>query len=287
LPRQFFCTSPLKKPFFVGFGGTLFLDGRRFLCHNERKKLKKKGRVEMTARSHAVLLAFAVVFAMGMALAVAILCIPAVSEKPPIEETTATGGVAATESDAVLESTGEPVPILPDVSNGLQFTSFGNGTCALTGIGICADACVVIPEFSPFGDRVVEIAPRALYGVPSVTAIQIPASVRVIGEYAFAACKSLMYISVSAQNPCFCDLEGVLYTADRSVLLAYPAMRAGECAELGIATKKIADMAFFGCVYLKSICYQGSPEEWESISVGAKNYSLIAASKAFLGAESR
>ncbi len=237
----------------------------------------------MIARSHTVLLAFAVVFAMGMALAVAILCIPMVSDKPPAVEDTASDF----SSTHTPESVTEPVPILPDVSNGLQFTSLGNGTCALTGIGICADACVVIPEFSPFGDRVVEIAPRALYGVPSVTAIQIPASVRLIGEYAFAACESLMYISVSAQNPCFCDLEGVLYTADRSVLLAYPAMRAGECAELGIATKKIADMAFFGCVYLKSICYQGSPEEWESISVGAKNYSLIAASKAFLGAESR
>lgn len=241
----------------------------------------------MIARSHTVLLAFAVVFAMGMALAVAILCIPMVSDKPPAAEDFATDATSAPPSELAAESATEPVPILPDVSNGLQFTSLGNGTCALTGIGICADACVVIPEFSPFGDRVVEIAPRALCGVSSVTAIQIPASVRVIGEYAFAACESLMYISVSAQNPSFCDLEGVLYTSDRSVLLAYPAMRAGECAELYIATKKIADMAFFGCVYLKSIRYEGSPAEWEQISVGSKNYSLIAASKVFLGEEPR
>ena len=241
----------------------------------------------MIARSHTVLLAFAVVFAMGMALAVAILCIPMVSDKPPAAEDFATDAASAPPSELAAESATEPVPILPDVSNGLQFTSLGNGTCALTGIGICADACVVIPEFSPLGDRVVEIAPRALCGVSSVTAIQIPASVRVIGEYAFAACESLMYISVSAQNPSFCDLEGVLYTSDRSVLLAYPAMRAGECAELYTATKKIADMAFFGCVYLKSIRYEGSPAEWEQISVGSKNYSLIAASKVFLGEEPR
>ena len=140
----------------------------------------------------------------------------------------------------------------------------------------------MIPEFSPFGDRVVEIAPRALYGVSTVTAIQIPASVRVIGELAFAACQNLIYISVSSQNPYFCDAEGVLYTFDRSVLLAYPAMRAGSVATIDAVTQKISDMAFFGCVYLKTVCYQGSPAQWEEIAIGTKNYSLIAASKTFL-----
>lgn len=241
----------------------------------------------MIARSHTVLLAFAIVFAMGMALAVAILCIPMTQNKEPTDQNTETETISDTPTEAEAESETEPAQILPDVSNGLQFSSLGNGTCALTGIGICADACVVIPEYSPFGDRVIEIAPRALYGVPTVTAIQIPASVRVIGELAFAACENLMYISVSAQNPFFCDAEGVLYTFDRSVLLAYPAMRAGERAQIGVETKKISDMAFFGCFYLKTVCYLGSPAEWEEISIGSKNYSLTAASKTFVGENSQ
>ena len=235
----------------------------------------------MLARSHTVVLAFAVVFAMGMALAVAILCIPAIEpDALPLDSDPSTEPPTTP-----VESESEDTPVLPDMSNGLQFTSLGDGTCALTGIGVCIDACVVIPEFSPFGDRVVEIAPRALYGVSTVTAIQIPASVRVIGDLAFAACENLIYISVSAQNTAFCDAEGVLYTLDRSVLLAYPAMRAGEVATISTETARIADMAFFGCVYLKSICYQGSAAEWEKIAIGSKNYSLIAASKTFLGEE--
>lgn len=233
----------------------------------------------MLARSHTVLLAFAVVFAMGMALAVAILCIPQnegdFSTDAPSSDTT--GGIFVTDS----ESEDPPTPVLPDVSNGLEFTSLGDGTCALTGIGACTDACVVIPEYSPFGDRVVEIAPRALYGVASITALQIPASVRTIGELALAACENLMYISVSASNPAFCDREGVLYTKDRSVLLCYPAARAGDTAALSAETVRIADMAFFGCVYLRSVAYDGTPEQWERIAIGAKNYSLIAAAKTF------
>lgn len=235
----------------------------------------------MLARSHTVLLAFAVVFAMGMALAVAILCIPAIEPDPPPADTSA----LSEPPQSTLESESEAPAVLPDVSNGLQFTSFGDGTCALTGIGVCIDACVVIPEFSPLGDRVVEIAPRALYGVSTVTAIGIPASVRVIGELAFAACENLIYISVSAQNIAFCDAEGVLYTFDRAVLLAYPAARAGDVATISAQTTRISDMAFFGCVYLKSICYQGSAADWEKIAIGSKNYSLIAASKTFLGEE--
>lgn len=237
----------------------------------------------MLARSHTVLLAFAIVFAMGMALAVAILCIPMVSNEAPNEPSTELDAPSTSpKSEALTESETEPTPILPDVSNGLQFTSLGNGTCALTGIGVCVDACIVIPEYSPFGDRVTEIVPRALYGASTVTAIQIPASVRVIGELAFAACENLMYISVSNANPYFCDADGVLYTLDRSVLLCYPPMRAGSVAVIEAATVKISDMAFYGCVYLTSVQYQGSPEQWEQIVIGSKNYSLTAAAKTFL-----
>ena len=182
---------------------------------------KRKDVFDMLARSHTVLLAFAIVFVMGMALAVAILCIPMASNEAPNEQSTELDAPSsAPQSDTVSESETEPTPILPDVSNGLQFTSLGNGTCALTGIGVCIDACVVIPEYSPFGDRVTEIVPRALYGVSTVTAIQIPASVRVIGELAFAACENLtesarqeiMALSLNAKPEPFCPHWGDVKT---------------------------------------------------------------------------
>ena len=234
----------------------------------------------MSIRSHTVLLAFAIVFTMGMALAVAILCIPPAESAEEID-TAETTFETPPATDTAPEETIDRDPILPDVSNGLQFTSLGNGTCMLSGIGVCRDACVVIPEYSPFGDLVIEIAPRALYGIPTVTAIQIPASVRVIGELAFAACENLMYISVNDANPYFCDDEGVLYTVDLATLLLYPPMRAGTRAIILPETVRIADMAFFGCIYLSNIHYHGSPEQWEQISIGVKNYSLTAAAKTF------
>ncbi len=236
----------------------------------------------MSLRSNAVFLIFALVFAMGMALAVALLCMPSDTDKP-IESSTSPPTAMPTVTAAERETVTSPPAILPDVSNGLQFRSLGGGACAVKGIGSCADACVVIPEFSPSGERVVQIDPRAFFGVSTVTAVQISASVRDIGSLAFAACENLMYISVSAKNEHFIDLDGVLYTRDRSILLLYPPLRAGSSARISADTTHIADMAFYGCVYLSTVLYEGSPEQWETISIAPKNYSLISASVVFEG----
>ena len=48
-------------------------------------------------------------------------------------------------------------------STGLTFTSNGNGTCTLTGLGSCRDICVVIPATSPSGDKVTAIGSQAFY----------------------------------------------------------------------------------------------------------------------------
>ena len=175
-----------------------------------------------------------------------------------------------------------PVPIEPPRPvTVLDFRSNGNGTCALTGIGNCADASVVIPETSPSGDRVTSIASQAFYGVPTLTAVHIPATVTFIGSLAFAECKNLAYVSVSDENNAYCDENGVLYSADRSTLILYPPKRAGEAFTLQTETTVIREMAFFECAYLKRIVFNGSAEQWQSISVGTKNYALLAASKEF------
>jgi hypothetical protein len=41
------------------------------------------------------------------------------------------------------------------------------------------------------------------------------------------------------------------------------------------------EMAFYNCTYLTQIYYTGTPAQWESISIGSKNYSLIASAKTF------
>lgn len=190
--------------------------------------------------------------------------------EPPSALTTAE---APTEEASTAE---EPEPAL-------LYRSYGDGTCILVGVGSCRDACVVIPEYSPQGDRVVEIAPQAFYGCNTVTAVQIPRSVRLIGSLAFAACPNLVFLSVNENNLHYCDRDGVLFTADESELLLYPPRRAGSALLLSAATVKIHDMAFYNCLYLQSIHYAGSAEQWERIGIGSKNYSLTAAAKTFEG----
>ena len=177
--------------------------------------------------------------------------------------------------------TPEPEPDQKAPVAGLLFTKNGDGTCRLSGLGSCADACVVIPETSPEGDLVTEIDADAFRGASGVAAVQIPSTVQYIGERAFADCGSLLYISVSPQNRFYCDEGGVLYSKDQSVLLQYPTLAAAGSLKIPITVKTIREMAFYNCPYLTKIYYPGSPDEWEKISVGAKNYALLSASKQF------
>ena len=169
----------------------------------------------------------------------------------------------------------------PTVS--LEYASNGNGTCTVVGIGSCADPTVVIPEYTRTGERVIAIAPEAFYACPTVTAVHIPASVTFIGALAFADCKNLSYISVSDQNNAYCDLDGVLYSADLSTLITYPPKRAGESVTIYAGISVIREMAFYECAYLKHVSFTGSPAQWEKISVGSKNYTLLAVAKSFGG----
>ena len=241
----------------------------------------------MRPQTHMIMVALAISFATALSLAVALVCISYLKDEPldlPETEDTAENVLPPFEDTTDLltapeETTAEPE--LPDLSNGLRFSANGDGTCRLVSIGNCTDACVVIPEFSPAGDRVVEIADRAFFGSSTATAIQIPASVRLIGDLAFADCKNLVYISVSLQNPTYCDVDGILYTSDERTLILYPPKRAGNEVTIRGVTVEISDMAFYNCAYLDRVIFTGSAEQWENIRIGIKNYSLTAASKTF------
>ncbi|MBQ1962515.1 MAG: leucine-rich repeat protein [Clostridia bacterium] len=252
-----------------------------------------------------LMIILAIAFAIALSLTVALLCLSYAqalphgsstpeSDPPPSfpfpESDTSpesalppptTGDTSAEATEEQTEPETEPETILPDVSNGLSFTSNRNGTCRVSSIGTCIDACVVIPEYSPSGELVVAVESGAFFGCSTVTAIQIPASVKSIGSLAFAACKNLMYISVNAQNPHYRDIDGILYSADASTLILYPPMRAGTDLTIHTVTTAIEEMAFYNCAYLRSVSYTGSPDQWEAIRIGSKNYSLIAASKTF------
>ncbi len=237
----------------------------------------------MRTQSQLLMIALAVVFAVALCLTIALICLGAADKQetetqPPertryyIPGTTTSFPEPTEEVTTVLEI---------DVRGGMVFRTNGNGTCALESVGDCREAFAVIPEFSPSGDRVTEIATRAFYGCQTVAAIQIPASITVIGDLAFADCPNLVYISVSESNPRYCDVEGVLYTADGSELILYPARHAGEAVVVPATVRRISDMAFYQCAYLSEVHFTGSPAQWEDIRIGSKNYSLTAAAVAF------
>lgn len=234
----------------------------------------------MKSQSPTAMVALAIVFATALALCVALLCMALFQDEPTEPNPDFTDAETAEGSNATDDTS---APLLPETPGALRYLSAGDGTCTLISVGSCTDACVVIPEFSPSGDRVVAIADRAFYGASSVTAVQIPSTVKEIGSLVFAACNNLVYISVSPQNTAYCDLDGVLYTADLRVLLQYPPMRAGNTVYIDAVTVEIAQMAFYQCAYLERVAFHGSAAKWEEMHIGSKNYSLIAAAKSFDG----
>lgn len=240
----------------------------------------------MKTQSQIVMIALVTLFTMALSLAVALICISHLKRQDePVPQTTSDtlpvptdDSVTPSDTDS---STDEPNETEAPCSE-LRFSSNGDGTCAVSGIGDCTDSCVVIPTFSPSGDRVTAIAPLAFYGLEGITAVQIPVSVMEIGALALSNCPNLVYISVDSQNLFFCDADGILYSKDSSLLIVYPPMRSGSELLISAATDRIADMAFYNCAHLSRIRYAGSAEQWESIRIGRKNYSLTAASKEFL-----
>ena len=138
-------------------------------------------------------------------------------------------------------------------SEGLSYSSHGDGTCYVSGIGSCDDAQLVIPEFSPSGDRVVEVASYAFYNCDSFTSVVIPDSVTSIGSYAFYSCDRLMAVEIG---------DGV-------TSIQYSAFE--YCANLTSvvipdSVTSIESWVFDGCVSLTGIYYCGAPAQWDAIS---------------------
>ena len=78
----------------------------------------------------------------------------------------------------------------PTPSEGLLYMSNGDGTCFVD-FGDCTDDNVVISDYSPSGDKVVQIKAYAFAGHPTIKSVYIPETVTIIGEGAFENCVEL------------------------------------------------------------------------------------------------
>ena len=94
----------------------------------------------------------------------------------------------------------------------------------------------VIPE------SVTEIGYQA-FAFCGMSDIVIPASVTTIEEGAFTS-DNLISISVNADSKSFTSVDGVLFSKDKTVLVAYPGGKAAESYSIPEGTQKIGIMAF-------------------------------------------
>ena len=95
-------------------------------------------------------------------------------------------------------------------------------------------------------DSVTSIGERAFLLCESLERITIPKYISKIGNNAFYSCYSLQYIKVADENTHFCDVDGVLYNAEKTELIRYPSSHSGDCYT-------IPDGAFQCCEKLKSV----------------------------------
>ena len=124
-------------------------------------------------------------------------------------------------------------------SEGLLYMSGGNGTCTVD-IGDCTDENIVIPSYSPSGDKVVQIKAYAFRGRNDIVSVKIPETVTMIGEGAFLDCF---------------NLESVNLPSKITMIYSYTFSGCGKLKEISIPSgvTYIGEEAFADCISLERI----------------------------------
>ena len=136
-------------------------------------------------------------------------------------------------------------------TSGLEYSLINGGTAYEVAIGTAADAEIAIPA-KYLGLPVTAIAANGFANSPGITGITIPASVSVIGNYAFEGCSNLTNI----------DLPSGVASIGNSVFR--------NCSSLALITFNainIGQNAFQGCSSLNTIYYGRST--WSGTTVNS------------------
>ena len=132
---------------------------------------------------------------------------------------------------------------------------------SVTGIGDSAfKGCASLASLT-IPDSVTIIGANAFAGCESLTNLTIGPGVVEIGDCAFCGCKNLLSFSVAEENKCFTAIDGVLFSKDRTTLIAYPAARHGAY-EIPSSVSAIRRQAFANCSGLTSVSIPGSVTEF-------------------------
>lgn len=113
---------------------------------------------------------------------------------------------------------------------------------------------------------VIKLGKYAFYECSSLLSINISSYLREIGEGAYAGCDSLTTITVSDDNLCFNEINDVLYTSEKTRLIACNKKKSGKCF-IPITVINIDEGAFSGCSAITSIIIPASVT-----SIGDENF---------------
>ena len=102
-------------------------------------------------------------------------------------------------------------------------------------------------------DSVTIIGDCAFLGCSSLTSVTIPDSVTSIGHLALASCSSLTSVDVSADNPNYSALDGVLFNKDKTELIQYPASSTISEYAIPDSVTSMGNRAFRDCSNLTSV----------------------------------
>ena len=192
----------------------------------------------------------------------AVLILPLAANAASVDDLTfdaATGTI----TDCNAEAEGEL--IIPEEIDGVKVTSIGNAAfkdcIGLTSVKI-PDSVTTIADYAFEGcsgltsvnipDSGVSINRFAFEDCSGLTSISIPSSVRNIGSGAFASCGRLN-INVSSNNTEYCDINGVLFDKNKTLIMAYAKDKIQPEYVIPNGVTGITSYAFGGCAGLTSI----------------------------------
>ena len=107
-------------------------------------------------------------------------------------------------------------------------------------------------------NSVTSIGQKAFYGCRGLKTIIIPASVQTIGMAAFSSCVNLTVIQVSAINPYYSTVDGVLYNKNKTILHQFPAGKNVTSFTIPNTVTEISGYAFEYCTGLTSVTIPNS-----------------------------
>lgn len=170
-------------------------------------------------------------------------------------------GVTAIGESAFYGCTGLSAMKLPDAITEIPESCFAGCTAletihfpnALTTIGMEAFYGVKGLQTLEIPEGVTTIGDRAFYYWATLKQVTLPASLESLGSYVFDGCDALTEIHVREGNSSYCDQNGVLFDAEMTTLLKYPASKAETTYTIPAGVTKLESWSFIGATHLTEI----------------------------------